>query len=340
MAAVCMERMGLNPTFYIGGVSPDLNANARLAGNAAIVELDESDGSMFNVDSDCLVITNLELDHVDHYSTHEKLIETMRLYIQQKVRKTVALNNDCPFVGPLADFAGKCGKRVITFGLGKNSADIKAEVVSSSHEGTVFEVYCRGMNKISARLSVPGLCNVYNALGCLAALRAANIDIALAAQCLQTVRLPDRRFSLRAQVGGVKFYDDYAHHPTEVRAVLQAAKQTGARVIAVFQPHRHTRFTRFWKEFAAAFDDADTAVITDIYSAGERPGVSDAAIEDFLNYVGCAASHIVYVPRNELRKRIPPLLKSKDAVVAIGAGDITFALSEIIEEFKKTEGEN
>lgn len=326
MVARILEQAGRDPTVLIGGEVDDFGGNARVGrGEDLIAEVDESDGSLLRVAPQIAVVTNVDAtDHLDFYGSVEQVRQTFRQFLERLPAAGLAVICADTDVGrALADALRRsAGARAVSYGL-EPGADYAARILEMAGPRTVFEVR-RGSEVLGrVTLAVPGAYNVQNALGALAAGLELGVPFATAAAALGTFRGVQRRFTVRGEVGGVLVVDDYAHNPTKVHALLQAARQCWprARIIAVFQPHRYSRTQTVGPQFADAFDPADEVIITELFGADEPPvpGV-DAGIvvravgaRRPVQYIGEAAQ-VAQV----LEHRVRP----GDLVLTIGAGDV------------------
>lgn len=314
---------GLDPTFLVGGELNDLGSNAREgAGEFVVCEADESDGSLLFLEPEVAVVTNLELDHHSHYLHVEDIERVFRTFLTRIPDHGLLVY--CAEDPRLAVLAKDVHCRTCSYGFDA-MADYQAREVVSKHLGSSFAVWRGGERLISAELQVPGRHNVLNALASFAAL----IELGLAPQriapALGTFSGAVRRFQLKGERDGVTVVDDYAHHPTELRATLRAAREgEWSRVIAVFQPHLYSRTEFLQREFAEALLEADIAVVTDVYGAREAPlpGVSGKLIVDSMLRMA-KQKPVVYLPRlgaivDYLRQTAAP----GDLVLTLGAGDV------------------
>jgi UDP-N-acetylmuramate--alanine ligase len=321
VGAVLLEG-GLDPTIVVGGRVHALKTNARLGhGQFLVAEADESDGSFVRLVPAIAVITNLDDEHLDHYGTMAGL-ESAFVEFGERV-PFYGLVVLCADSEPLMRLAPRISRRTITYGIERGT--IRARDLELGPGGTRFTVTWddRVMGVIETPLV--GLHNVLNALAAVAVGVELEIPFAQAATALAGFGGVGRRFEKKGEAGDVLVIDDFAHHPTEIKATLAAARQLGReRIVAVFQPHRYSRTRSLAEEFGASFDDADHVLVTDVYPAGEAPipGVSAELI------VGAARSHghrnVVYagdLARAEalLRELVCP----HDLVLTLGAGDIT-----------------
>lgn len=322
----------LDPTYLVGGGLNDSGTNARFGrGRWAIAESDESDGSFLLLSPTIGVITNVEADHVDHWSSLEEIYDAFERFMSS-TREGGAL------VLPAGDAEllerGRAsGHRLITFGPG---GDVVAQDVRGTIDGSTFEVEVDG-RRCPATLQVPGEHNVSNALAAIAAARAADVPIEDAIAGVGSFHGVERRFQIRGEVHGVTVVDDYAHHPTEVEATIATARPgPWRRLVAVFQPHRYSRTAAFASDFGRSFGAADRVVITDVYGAGERPvpGVTGKLIADATctSYPG---KPVAYLPhRAELLSYLEGALAPGDLLLTMGAGDITTVGEQVMKRLE------
>ena len=265
MVGCILVEAGLDPTIIVGGEVSTWEGNARAGeSNYLVAEADESDGSLTKHCPQVGVITNIELDHADHYASLDAVVKTFQTFASQC--KTVIGSIDCPLVKTEI-------KPQISYSLQPSSgADYLATDVEYHAYGTIAQIYERGVLLGTLELQVLGEHNLSNALGAVAAARLLGVGFAAITEALSKFSGAKRRFELRGKYQDISFVDDYAHHPSEILVTLAAAKlqvRSPRRVIAAFQPHRYSRTLTFLQEFARSFKDADMVIITDIYSAGE-----------------------------------------------------------------------
>ena len=322
MASYVLDMCGAEPAFVVGGIVPEIHTNAQhKKGAYFIAELDESDGTLVKYSPDILVINNLEEDHLDFYKNGmPDILKTFNVAVA-KAKKTIINIDD-------AGARSVNGTNIITFGI-KNNADYMAKNIVSAPNGTNFDVYYRGKKLTNITLELTGLHNVYNALSVIAALGEAGVDINKIKSHFKTFSGMGRRFQKVYEFNGIQIYDDYAHHPTEINAVLDSAatKFGKQNIVAVFQPHRYTRLKGLWKEFMNAFSNAGRVIVTDVFEASEDP-IPGITGRDF-----AAQAKFEYTPGkiDEVAKQIIPTLKPGNVVVGLGAGTIT-ALGKFIKE--------
>jgi len=322
MVVAVLRHAGVDPTYLVGAGLNDVGTNARSGrGDLVVAESDESDGSFLLLDPFVAVVTNIELDHVDHWgdlSALRRAFETFVSNVQEG--GTVVVPVDERELG---------GPGATTFG---SDGDVSAEAIEPYGTGTRFVLRALS-ERAEVRLRVPGMHNVSNALAAAAACSAVGIGLADIAAGLGHFSGVERRFQVRGEASGVTVIDDYAHHPTEIRATLSAAR-SGAwpRVVALFQPHRYTRTAALADAFGESFEGADRIVITDVYGAGEEPvpGVTGKLIADAIceRFPG---RPVAYIPhRAELLSYLAKSCRSGDALLTLGAGDVNSIGEELL----------
>jgi UDP-N-acetylmuramate--alanine ligase len=331
MIGLVMIEGGLDPTVIVGGKLSGLgDTNARLGhGEWTVVEADEFDRSFLSLSPTIAVITNLEREHLDIYSG---LDDIKRAFIE--------FANKVPFYGfaalcldepSLVDILPQLKKRVVSYGT-TPQCDVRAIDARFSERTSSFTVIYRGDNLGEITIGVPGEHNVKNALAAITVGLEVGIPFEAIVRALGRFNGVYRRFEVKGEAGGVMVIDDYAHHPTEVKATLDAIRRGWKRrIVALFQPHTYTRTRDFYDEFGKAFFNADLVVITDVYAARERPiqGISGELIAS--SAAGFGHRNVLYVPdKNDLPKRAAELIQPGDIVVTMGAGDIWKSGEEIL----------
>lgn len=309
MASYVLDKAGLEPSFVDGGIIPELNTNAQhKSGEHFVAELDESDGTIVKYYPDILVINNLEEDHIDFYKNGmPDLVKTFNKAISQA--KKVLINNDNEGTALLSG-------NFVTFGL--NDADYTAKKIDSD----TIEIYYKGEHLTKIKTQLAGVHNVYNVLAVVSALYEAGVDIQKVAEYFYGFTGMGRRFQKVGEINGIKIYDDYAHHPTEIKATLDAAASKFGKdnVVAVFQPHRYTRLQSLWNEFKGAFSNAGRVIVTDVYAASEDP-ITGISGENFAKDL--VGSEYFSGDMKSVAKELLPTLKQGDVVIGLGAGTIT-----------------
>jgi UDP-N-acetylmuramate--alanine ligase len=319
MIATVLENAGLDPTIIIGGMLRNFDSNAKSGkGEVLVVEADEYDRTFHELRPEIAVITNIEADHLEYYGSFENIVEAFRIFTEN-VRAGGAIIGcvDDPAVASLLDRRGRSkDTKVIRYGLGPG-ADLTARNLTFDERGSSFEVEGMGFFK----LFVPGEHNVRNALATIAVARALGVGHDAIAAGLAKFLGVDRRFQILGDYNGAIVVDDYAHHPTEIRATLSAARSgyPRRRVVALFQPHLYSRTRDFASEFGSSLSGADVALVAPIYAAREQPidGVSSRMIAEStegVEFIDRSHTEII----NELRRRLQP----NDLFIAMGAGDV------------------
>jgi UDP-N-acetylmuramate--alanine ligase len=314
---------GLDPSFLVGGELNDFGSNARNGrGDFVVCEADESDGSLLLLRPEVAVLTNLELDHHSHYLHVEDIERVFRHFLAGLPAQGLLVY--CAEDARVSALAEQVGCRARSYGI-DSGADFEAREVVARHMGSSFELWSQGRRLAAATLQVPGRHNVLNALACFATLTELGVAPDRITPVLATFGGAVRRFQWKGERDGVTVVDDYAHHPTELRATLRAAREGDwSRVVAVFQPHLYSRTEFLHAEFAEALLEADVAVVTDVYGAREepRPGVSGKLIVDSLARLD-RHKPVVYLPR--LGSVVDYLEESTlpgDLILTLGAGDV------------------
>ena len=313
LASYVLDKAGLMPSFVDGGIVPELNTNAQHKnGKFFIAELDESDGTITKYSPDILVINNIEEDHLDYYKNGlSDLITTFNTAITKS--KKVIINKDnegtCMLEG-----------NFVTFGL--NNADYTAKNIKLSSDETSFVVYYKDSLLTSVSISLGGMHNVYNTLAVIAALNEAGVDIGILKPYFKSFTGMGRRFQKIGEFEGIQVYDDYAHHPTEIKAALEAAAQKFGKehVVAVFQPHRYTRLKGLWNEFKSSFTNAKRIIVTDVYAASEDV-IEGINSQNFASEL--ADAEYLSGSMEEVSRKLINTLKPGDVVIGLGAGTIT-----------------
>lgn len=320
MTSAIFLEANLSPTIVVGGRFELIKSTAMLgSGEWLVAEADESDGSFHKLSPEIAIITNVDSDHLDHFKTFENLQKSFYDFALKVpfYGKVIACGDD-PIIRKIFE---NFPKRILFYGF-----DEKNDLVLNGEQGH-YSLY-RSDKLLGARhlvgefdLKVPGRHNALNAVAAICAGVAAGIPFATCAKGLQRFDGVDRRFHFKGEKRGIKIYDDYGHHPTEVRAVLQAfrEKYPAQRLVVFFQPHRFSRTQHCWNEFTTAFNEADHVLLTDIYAAGESPipGVSSEKLAQDMKH-----QNAQYFFRDEKSaQKVLDLLKEGDVFVTLGAGD-------------------
>jgi UDP-N-acetylmuramate--alanine ligase len=319
MVVTGLRVLGKDPSFVNGGVIAEYgSSSASGTSDLFVIEADESDGSFLHYETSIALITNVDPDHLDHYGSLENFEQEFAKFANG-ASDFVVISSDDP--GAIRVTKLIENKRLISFGEGAG-ADVRLIHIDASGPLVSFDISYLD-ESYSATLRVPGKHNAINAAGAFAVLVGLGLDPKLALDAIATFSGTERRFELHGEFRGVKVYDDFAHHPTEVLAALSAARAVvgEGRLITVFQPHLYSRTRLFAKEFAAALALSDQVVVLDIYAAREdpEPGVTGAliaaAFED--------QSRMHYVPVwDEVPAAVAGIARQGDFVITMGCGDV------------------
>ncbi|KAA3611128.1 MAG: UDP-N-acetylmuramate--L-alanine ligase [Calditrichaeota bacterium] len=309
---------GLDPTVVVGGKMQNLQTNARLgSGKYFVTEADEYDRSFLALHPGISVITSLEEDHLDIYKGLEDLKKTFLKFANQTMFDGASIL--CADEKNVAELAHKINTPTTTYGLG-SEADIQAQNIRFENGKTWFDLSVKGIQKGEFEIKLPGNHNISNALASITVGLELGISLSVIKESLATFKGVQRRFEFKGEAAGILFYDDYAHHPSEVSAALNAAKSGWQNnIVVVFQPHLFSRTSDFYKEFAESLKIADKVILAKIYPAREKPmqGITSQLIA---NEIG---SKVEYIAENEkLTDAICASVKKGDLVLTMGAGDI------------------
>ena len=350
MIALALERAGFDPTAVIGGRLSAFGSNARLGESEYMVaEADESDRSFLMLWPSIAVITNIDREHMESYGSFAELQQAFADFGNKvPFYGTVIACADDPHVAAMLP---RLTRRVVTYGLENaglkarryehSEAQIAGRDVQLGAFGGRCVVYRQGPGG-SERLGelelvVPGRHNLQNALAAIAACDRIGIDFARAAAALRGFQGAERRFERRGEEGGVLVIDDYGHHPTEIAAVLAAARATlSRRLVVAFQPHRHSRTAQLLEEFGPALKEADAIVLTDIYAAGEEPipGVTVQALAEAIERGAGRRVHLAPA-LDEVVPELLAIVTPGDAVITLGAGSIGTVPERLLDALRR-----
>lgn len=336
MLTVALQHCRLDPSFAIGGDLNESGANAHHGvGGIFVAEADESDGSFLAFTPSVAVVTNVEADHLDHHGTVEAYNAVFESFVDRLAAGGVLVACvDDPGSAALALLAESKGARIRRYG--RAAADVKLTSYEPVDGGGVASIVLDG-SPVEVRVAVPGEHMALNALGALVAGLELGAPLEGLLEGIAGFGGVRRRFEFKGRAGGVRVYDDYAHHPTEVAAQLRAARPTahGGKLVVIFQPHLYSRTRLFSKEFGEALALADEVVVLDVYGAREQPepGVNGQLVADA---VPLPAERVRFEPSFE---KVPALVASLaaegDLVLTMGAGDVTMLGAELIAELDR-----
>jgi UDP-N-acetylmuramate--alanine ligase len=333
MLTVALQHCGADPSFAIGGSLNESGANAHDgSGDVFVAEADESDGSFLLYTPLAAIVTNVEADHLDHYGT-PAAVEAAFASFAGRVEPGgfLVVCADDPGARRLGELAAASGVDVRTYGR-SDDADMRLEGLAVRAGGYEFEPVANGRRLGSIQLQVPGAHNALNAAAALSVGLGLGFPAGELREGLSGFTGTRRRFELKGMAQGIRVYDDYAHHPTELAAVLRAAREVvgEGRLVAAFQPHRYSRTAAFGEQMGLALGLADRVVVMDVYAAGEDPipGVTGASVAAA---VPLPAGEVAFEPSwTQVAARLVDAARPGDLVLTLGAGDITMIGPEVL----------
>ncbi len=327
---------GLDPTIVVGGEVNTWGGNAHAGtGKFLVAEADESDGSLVKIAAKLGVITNIELDHPDHYQSLEQVIEIFQVFRDRCTELVGCI--DCAIVREKI-------KPSISYSLNPEfNPDYTVDSVVYHSNGTTAQVWERG--KVLGEMFVPllGEHNLSNALAVVAVSRQIGLDFQVIAQGISSFQGARRRFEHRGEYNNILFVDDYAHHPSEIRATLKAARLHASaswrpnRIVAIFQPHRYSRTQAFLPEFAESLQAADVVVLSDIYAAGEK-NLNSLTGDQVADMIKTAHKNVHYQPElQSLSKFLQKILVPGDLALFLGAGNLNQIIPDVMAYYQEIE---
>lgn len=338
MIGYLLMRAGLDPTIVVGGEVSAWEGNARTGeGPYLVAEADESDGSLVKLSAEIGVITNIELDHPDHYASVDEVVQIFQAFAGNC--KALVGCWDC-------DLVRQELPTTVSYSLyPERSADYTVDQITCQSGGTVARVWERGKPLGYLKIALLGRHNLSNALAAVAVGRMLNLSFEQIADSLQGFEGARRRFERRGEANQILFIDDYAHHPSEIRATLSAARlrvqsvsgHQKRRVVAVFQPHRYSRTKTFLQEFAQSFGEADLVVTTEIYSAGEPP-LPDLTGQHLSEAIAQHHPNVVFqASLNDVSTFLAKSLEPGDLAIFLGAGNLNRVIPDLIATYEQQE---
>jgi len=328
LIATILAHAGLDPTVVIGGKLMATGSNARLGrGDFIVAEADESDGSFLTLSPTIAVVTNIDREHMEFFRTMEALKDAFVSFINKV--PFYGLSILCAENGHIREILPRIHRRYITYGLSPQ-ADIHAINLEKEFMSVSFHVIYKGHDMGRFSVPMPGTHSVLNSLASIAVGMELKLDLQNIKEALKGFRGIQRRFEFKGEEKGIRFFDDYGHHPEEIRATLRAAKESLAsgggkdgRLVILFQPHRYTRTKDLLHDFGSSFSDADLLYVTDIYPAGEQPleGVNGEAVLNAIRDKGHRSA--AYISGHDpLIEALMNALRPNDLFFTIGAGDV------------------
>ena len=318
MIGFILAAAGYDPTIVVGGIPHQVGATAKMgSGKFMVAEADESDGSFLRLYPSAEVITNIEEDHLDFYPNIEAIKEAF-LHFTENIPffGFVVLNRDDPGI---REIEGEIKRYKVGFSI-REASEFQAKPLGRRGDFWAFEIRGERM-----RIRLPGVHNIYNASAAVALCATLGLPMRTIASALEEFRGVRRRIDYRGEAGGRKVYEDYAHHPTEIRAVMGSLREIhpDSRLVVVFQPHRYTRLAKMKEKLALSLSGADLVVVTEVYPAGEKPieGVSGKLLYDLLREV---KKEVLFCRKlDELPGLLREISSPGDVIALLGAGNIT-----------------
>ena len=333
LIAHMLVKCKLKPTVCVGGELFSLNGNAFLGdGHFFVLEADESDGSFLNLNPLYSVVTNIDREHLDYYRDLAHITETFRKFISN------TRNEGCIFFCQddltLAKVVSSLNRRAFSFGLSQKAC-IFAKEIELQESLSKFNCVYQNRNLGRVILKIPGRHNISNALGAIAVGLEMGFDFKSIQEALSSYTGVRRRLQLKLKEKDVLIFDDYAHHPTEIKATLQALKNfKHKRLVAVFQPHRYTRTKFLIEDFGNCFKDVDHLVVTDIYSASEPPIEGVSARNICQKARQAKIKDVLFLSKGDILEHLLKKIEPGDLVAIMGAGDITRIADALVEKIK------
>ena len=317
LIAFVLDKAGLNPGFVVGGVLADFNTNAQAGqSDLFVIEADEYAQTFLALEPELAVITNIEHDHHDCYPTGEEFERAFKQFADQ-VDETLIVCGDDPVAAALRPVKAN----VIRYGFDEHNHWRAVDVRPNPAGGSDFVALREEKDSSLVRTRLPGRHNVLNALAALVVGETLGLNAMQAREALTEYRGVSRRFEILGESLGVIVVDDYAHHPTEIRATLQAARSRypEQRIIAVFQPHTFSRLKALWEDFTQAFDQADLVVVTDVFASREQPD-PEVKVEQLSEQINSVESRFI-AGMEEAAEYLIQHVKSGSIVITLSAGD-------------------
>ena len=325
-----LQKAGWDPTYLIGGVSHNLGKNAEEGkGNYFVTEADESDGSFLALSPMYSVVTNMDAEHLDYYQTLEKSLEAYTAFLNKtKKEGKVFISSDCLHTTSI--LKKLTHPHIVSFGFSP-TAHYFPERLKRQGDKSQFDCIGNGRCLGAFQLNLPGLHNIANALGVIALGCELKIPVPVMQEAVGTFQGVQRRLEMK-RFPSLTIVEDYAHHPTEIKATLEALRgmANGRRIVGVFQPHRYSRTQLLAEHFGDCFENLDLLIVTDIYAASEAPipGVNSELILREVRRTE-KDKQSLYFPKQEIVPRLLEILRPKDILIVMGAGDVNEVVREL-----------
>lgn len=335
--ALVLDSAGFEPTVVVGGIIPELGSNAKAGrGQYVVLEADEYDRTFLELMPQVAVVTSIEMDHPDCFTDLQDVSDAFRAFLAKVPADGLVLAcGDDPLVRRVLESVTNA--KISTYGLEERVDWMATDLRVNAAGGYDFQVLQRGEDRGRFQLSVPGLHNVSNALAALGVTHHLELDPARARDVLRRFGGVERRFQVRGEAEGITVVDDYAHHPSEIRATLAAARQryAGRPIAVIFQPHTYSRTRALLGEFASAFGDADRVIITDIYPAREKDDLGVSA-RDLVGMMAHPQALYIADP-SEAGAWLSEHLSPGQVVITMGAGDVWRVGEELLAQLRSVE---
>jgi len=323
MIATVLDKAGLDPTVVIGGKLKSVGLNALLGkGDFLVAEADESDGSFLKMSPAIAVVTNIDREHLDHYGNMENIKDAFTRFINGVPfygTSVVCLDNE-----PLQDILPLIKKRFITYGL-SNQADLQARGIKLEGFKSLYSVFMNTKKLGDIILNLPGIHNVYNSLAAIAVSMELGVSFDHIRDAFSTIQGVQRRLELKGEANGAKVFDDYGHHPTEIKTTLAALREIYPenKITVVFQPHRYSRTRDLFDEFIKSFYQSDSLVLLPIYAAGEKeiPDLSNISLAEAISAHG-HREVLAFDSMENAADHVLSSIKPGDVVLTLGAGNV------------------
>ncbi len=331
LASFVLRSLGKDTASLVGGIPLYSERSSWWGRDLFIVETDESDGSFLKIKPDYSIITNIDKEHLNFYGSFDRLTQSFKKF----ALNTRSLVIGCGEDKQVRSILRQAGIPSVSYGF-KNSNTFSAGNISFSKKGSEFDFYYK--KRFAGRIKIPlwGKHNVLNTLSVLALCWNLGYGVKEIKKAVSKFPGTKRRLEIKAKVKKVSFIDDYAHHPSEIKAVLEAVSHLNSkRIVVLFQPHRFSRVKILFDKFPSAFSSADLLVVTDIYPAGEKPlkGIDAESLSRRIKRR--LGRRIIYLPKNEILSKVPGMFKPGDLFLGLGAGDINKITDSIIVRFRE-----